>query len=181
MKICDQSERLHYKIITANHASYVLNFYQENKLYFEPWEAKRPQNFYTEAYQRATLHSEYNYILTSGFYRYYIFHKQNPNSILGTISLSNVNHGIFQSCNLGYKIDHNFHRNGFAIEAIHWAISFAFHDLKLHRIEAMVHINNIPSQKLLEKIGFQLEGIANDYALLEEGWADHFRYALLSY
>lgn len=180
MKMFDQSERLNYKVVTANETPLVLDFYNENKPYFEPWEGSRPLNFYTEAYQRATLTAEYNHLLQSDFIRYYIFYKEDPNQILGTISLSNISYGIFQCCNLGYKIDHNFHRKGLATEAINWIISLAFCELKLHRIEAMVHINNIPSQRLLEKIGFHSEGIAIDYALLREGWSNHIRYVLLS-
>lgn len=180
MKLFGESDRLYFKTLTSNDALSVLAFHKRNKPYFEPWESVRPATFYTEAYQRSTLTAEYNHILKSDFIRYYFFQKQYPDTIIGTISLSNIQYGVLQSCNLGYKIDHNFYRKGFATEAINWITSMAFQELKLHRIEAMVHIHNMASQKLLETLHFNFEGISKEYALLQEGFADHIRYVLLS-
>ena len=56
---------------------------------------------------------------------------------------------------------------------------FVFEILNLHRLEAACLLNNSPSQKVLEKIGFQKEGIARRYLQINGIWHDHILYALL--
>ena len=43
----------------------------------------------------------------------------------------------------------------------------------------MVHPKNQPSIGLLEKIGFEREGISREAAKLEGNWQDMYRYSLL--
>lgn len=45
-------------------------------------------------------------------------------------------------------------------EAVRLVVGYAFHELKLHRIEAGVMPRNLGSMRVLEKAGFHKEGIA---------------------
>ena len=58
--------------------------------------------------------------------------------------------------------------------------SFAFDTLGLHRIEAHVAADNPASQRVVEKIGFQREGIARENERIGERFVDHVQYALLA-
>jgi ribosomal-protein-alanine N-acetyltransferase len=58
---------------------------------------------------------------------------------------------------LGYQIIPKFWRKGFVEEACRAVISFGFEKMRLHSIEANVNPANIPSLKLLEKLGFVQE------------------------
>lgn len=57
---------------------------------------------------------------------------------------------------------------GYAIEAVNKVLSYGFHDLNLTRIGAMVFTENESSIKLLEKLGFEKEGVLKKF-MYQEG------------
>jgi len=63
-----------------------------------------------------------------------------------------------------------------AVEAV---IEFAFNSLDLHRIEADVDSENIPSIGLLEKLGFVREGLFRHRWRVYGEWQDSVMLALL--
>lgn len=173
------SKRLILKVLLPEDAKDVLHFYEENKDFFEAWEPDRSPNFYTEAFQRASLSYEYHEFLSAHFLRFYLYEQENPNKIIGSISFHNYVRGSLQSCTIGYKIHQLYCRKGYATEALSFAIALVFDELHFHRIEALVHPSNLPSKALLTKLGFYMEGIARNSVKLHGSWCDHERYGLL--
>ncbi len=55
--------------------------------------------------------------------------------------------------------------NGYGTEAVEAVIRFGFHHLELERISATIHIENLGSQKLIEKVGLRKEGVLRNYPL----------------
>ncbi len=49
----------------------------------------------------------------------------------------------------------------------------------LHRVEAACAPDNERSRRLLERLGFQREGFARAYLLIDGAWQDHFLFAML--
>lgn len=174
-----RTNRLILQILTPYYTKQVLTFYDENKEFFEQWEAERPSNFYTFPYQKATLSAEYNHIIKSEYLRFYVFEKENQDKIIGTVSFSNFLRGAFETCTIGYKFHHDYCQKGYATEALSFSIPLVFQDLKMHRIEALVHPYNLPSKKLLDKLAFEPEGIVKKAVLLNGVWQDHEKYALV--
>lgn len=64
-----------------------------------------------------------------------------------------------QKAEIGYEIHPNHWRNGYVTEAISKIIEYGLNDLDLTRIGAIIYIENNASYKLLEKLGFQREGL----------------------
>ena len=60
---------------------------------------------------------------------------------------------------LGYSLAPSEQGKGVASEAVRLALGFAFDTLGLERIEADVDPRNAPSCRLLERLGFQREGL----------------------
>ena len=112
--------------------------------------------------------------------RFYVFLKDKPYKIIGTVCLHNISRAYFQSCEIGYKFSSEYHRMGYATEAIWQCLSIAFLDLNLHKVFAMVNTNNTPSICLLDSIGFHNDGINRDYIKAHDKWQDHFIYSFLS-
>ena len=56
----------------------------------------------------------------------------------------------------------------------------AFHVLDLHRIEAGVQPHNIGSIRVLEKAGFQKEGLSRQNVKINGEWKDHYLFAILA-
>ena len=96
---------------------------------------------------------------------------------LGTISLMDVSRGKFQNAYLGYGILHTHWRQGYAHEACLRMIDFAFDTLKLHRIEAGIEPDNLPSNALAHKLGLRLEGLSKRRLFVRDQWRDMNLYA----
>jgi len=73
---------------------------------------------------------------------------------------------------IGFILDRNYWRQGFMRQALEAVIDFAFTTLQLHRIEADVDPENTGSLGVLEKLGFQREGLFRDRWLLNNEWVD---------
>lgn len=59
---------------------------------------------------------------------------------------------------LSYRIKSTYWNKGIATEAVARLLRFVFDEMKVSNVAGTVHINNIPSQKVLEKTGFQKTG-----------------------
>ncbi len=65
-------------------------------------------------------------------------------------------------------------------EAVRSLLPFVFETLGLHRLEAACLPENVASQRLLHKLGFQEEGRARGYLRINGRWHDHVLFALLA-
>jgi len=80
---------------------------------------------------------------------------------------------------IGYELDAEYQGKGYAHEALAAAIAYAFQDMGLNRIGALVYPENKASEKLLLRLGFQLEGLMKQYALFRNEYTDLNMFALL--
>jgi len=80
---------------------------------------------------------------------------------------------------MGYWVGEPFWGRGIASKAVAIMIKYGFEELKLRRIFAAAYAYNIASMKVLEKNGFQKEGISKQ-AVIKNGkiWDEH-RYGLV--
>jgi [ribosomal protein S5]-alanine N-acetyltransferase len=88
--------------------------------------------------------------------------RKGKKGLIGTIGF-NAWSTVHRRAEIGYELHPDFWNNGFATEAVIKTISFGFNHLKLNRIGAIVLLDNEPSIKLLEKVGFENEGILRNY------------------
>lgn len=180
MKLKYETDRLILKILepSSEHARQVLTFYEQNREILENYEP-RTANFYTENYQKTLLTGEYNLAMQKKTIRFWIFPKDNPEQLIGTICFYNITHSVYERCSTGYKLDQKYWHQGYAQEAMKAGISVMFEDLNLHRIEAYVMEKNLPSIRLLERLGFQHEGTCRQLIRIRDEWENHRLYALI--
>ncbi len=62
---------------------------------------------------------------------------------------------------------------GYMHEALAAAIEYVFTDLNIHRIQANYQPSNHRSGRLLERLGFAIEGYARNYLLIDGAYRDH--------
>lgn len=98
--------------------------------------------------------------------------------VAGEINMGNVHRGPFQNGSVGYWIDQALAGRGFVPEALAVILRFAFEDLMLHRIVVPIVPRNIPSRRVVEKLGIREEGIAVRYLEIAGVWEDHVQYAI---
>lgn len=89
--------------------------------------------------------------------RYMIVDKASE-SIVGTINLLDVNDRAVAAKEIGYCVSPGFRRRGYAYEALSALLRCLLYDLGLELVIAGVLPDNVPSQKLIEKLGFRYEG-----------------------
>lgn len=97
----------------------------------------------------------------------------------GAIGLNNLNK-IHRKAEIGFWLLPNFWGKGIMSGALKLITNYAFKDLNLHRIEAMVETENINSKKLLQKLNFSFEGTFVDYEIKNESFISIDVYAKLS-
>ncbi len=97
---------------------------------------------------------------------------------VGEVSLGSVSRGPFQSAFVGYWIDETHAGNGYVPEAVVLVLRFAFDELALHRVEAVIVPRNARSRRVAEKLRLRDEGTAVGLLQIRGVWEDHVRYAL---
>lgn len=180
MKFEVTTDRLVLKVLGSEAASMVLSFYQRNRDIFEKYEPIAGDDFYTISHQKKILEFEHKNILKLLMIRYWIFDKNNPTEIIGTVSYRNIVRPIYESCTIGYKMDRNHVNKGYCSEAIKATIPLIAKELGIHRFEALILPDNNPSIHMVEKLGFKYEGILRDKIIINGERLDHCMYAYLA-
>ncbi len=81
---------------------------------------------------------------------------------------------------IGYELlSDNNKSKGIMSEALEAVISYGFNTMQLHRIEAFIGPDNIPSLKLVEKFGFTKEGHLRNHYLKNGIYEDSVVFSLL--
>lgn len=170
------------KILDTTFAEKVSDFHIRNRDFHEKWDPLRDEKYYTEEYHRKELEDEFQKINDGLMFKVWFFKKEDIHckKPLGYISFSNIVRGCFQSCHLGYKTDKNETNKGYTTEALMAGIDFVFRKLKLHRIEANIIPGNVPSFRVVEKLGFCNEGMSKKYLKINGIWQDHVHMVLLN-
>jgi ribosomal-protein-alanine N-acetyltransferase len=136
---------------------------RENREFLAPFEPLRDKRFFTSEGQRERLEASsarHFAILAEG-------------DIAGAINISNIAYGPFQSATLGFWVARRLNGRGLATRAVGTTVGIAFRDLGLHRLEAGTLVDNLASQRVLEKNRFDRIGLARRYLQIAGDWRDH--------
>jgi ribosomal-protein-alanine N-acetyltransferase len=147
--------------------------YLANRDFLAPFEPVRPPDFFTADGQRERLQRQ----LDGETHPFAIL---DDGAIAGTINVFHIVRESLQSCTIGYWIDGARNGRGLATGAVGEILAFAFEDLALHRVEAATLVDNVPSQRVLEKNGFERYGYAKRYLLIGGEWRDHVLFERIS-
>jgi len=81
---------------------------------------------------------------------------------------------------LAYWCSPSHQRKGIMTEAGRCVIEFSFTKIGLNRLVVGHHLNNVPSQKLIERLGFKPIGIEHQAFMKHDKWIDTEIYELLA-
>jgi ribosomal-protein-alanine N-acetyltransferase len=151
----------------------------ESRSFLEPWEPRwAPDELERHAWRQRL--GRYREDFARGVAVAFFILDNQSGQLLGGITLGNIRHGVAQSGHIGYWIGERFAGRCFMAEALDLLAGHAFETLKLHRIEAACIPANSRSIRVLEKAGFQREGLLRSYLRINGVWQDHYLYALIS-
>ena len=98
-----------------------------------------------------------------------------PCGLIGLLSIDRKNSKAEFYISMG---DCNFKGKGVATEASKQLLWFAFDTLKLNRVYLFTEKDNIPAQKLFEKVGFRREGLLVNDICMNGRFIDRFAYGI---
>jgi ribosomal-protein-alanine N-acetyltransferase len=148
-----------------------------NRAWLEPWEATTPGvvsddagRGYVEAIRglrrEARLGLAYPFaLLVDG-------------AFAGQITVGAIARGSANSAYLGYWIARGLAGRGITPTALAMVVDHCFGPAGLHRVEANIRPENDASKRVVEKLGFRLEGTRERYIHIAGAWRDHLSYAL---
>lgn len=84
-----------------------------------------------------------------------------------------------ETAEIGYWIRSDHSGQGYATGASALLLKLAFNELKMHRVILRAAVDNEASNRVAQKLGFQLDGVLRHDGKLERGWLDMNYYSLL--
>ena len=157
----------------------VAAFYGRNAAHLAPWNPPAPPGLDTETLQRERLRNAAAEVVAGTASRWWLQPLANPNIVIGNINLTQIIRGAFQNGMLGYAIDGNHEGLGLIHESLLAIINHAFSpEFNLHRIQANVRPENVRSLGVIQRLGFEQEGMAREYLFIDGAWRDHLMFAL---
>ncbi|WP_165041277.1 GNAT family N-acetyltransferase [Dysgonomonas sp. ZJ709] len=94
------------------------------------------------------------------------------NTTIGTVDLYDINMRN-KNAGIGILIDEAYRNRKYASQALELMREYAFNFLKLHQLYAYIGVNNKPSLKLFENIGYSPVGILKDWIqLMDDNYED---------
>ncbi len=173
------TERLLLRVPTERDAGAMARFVTDNRDHFAPWDPLREDDYYTAAFWKHALSTGVARVREGSQLQFVITEQGGANSnVIGQITLSSITRGVFQAGYLGYGLDHRHTGKGYMTEALRATIDYFFDEMNLHRIMANTMPSNERSRRVLDRLGFEREGLAKDYLLLAGEWEDHDLMAL---
>jgi ribosomal-protein-alanine N-acetyltransferase len=100
--------------------------------------------------------------------------------LAGELNLRQISWGSVRSAELGYWVDQKFAGRGIMPTALAMGVDHCFQVLGLHRLEAGIRPENVPSRRVVEKLGFHDEGTRRRQVHIDGEWRDHICYAVTS-
>lgn len=93
-----------------------------------------------------------------------------------TLAVTSWEHALAE---IGYALTSEFQGRGVMSQALQILVADLFLATPLERLEARCAIDNVASQRVLEKVGFRREGLLRGYFQLDGRRIDNYLYALL--
>ncbi|MFD4859641.1 GNAT family N-acetyltransferase [Streptomyces atratus] len=157
--------------VTPADASSLAVALTRSRAYMQPWEPVRPDAFYTEQGQQERLAGMLADRDAGRVMPWVLADEQDR--VVGGFSLNGIVLGSFRSGVLGYWVDVEYAGRGLATAAVERICESARDELRLHRVEAGTVLDNVASQRVLAKCGFEQYGMAPRYMHINGEWRDH--------
>ncbi|WP_267640760.1 GNAT family N-acetyltransferase [Haloarchaeobius amylolyticus] len=97
---------------------------------------------------------------------------------VGFVALFDVEH-VPGRARLGYWVVPEHQGEGYATEMVDLVVEYAFDELRLHKVTADTLAANEASQRVLEKLGFDREGVLREHEYIDGSFVDSHLYAIL--
>ncbi|HET7656666.1 MAG TPA: GNAT family protein [Bacillales bacterium] len=80
---------------------------------------------------------------------------------------------------ISFVLSKKFWGNGYILEATRRLLCFGFEQMELQKIEALSMIENVQSQRVLQKLGMRFEGVLRNHWWVKDRFRDIVQYSIL--
>ena len=173
------TQRLVLTLLAPRYAELMVRYRIDNRQYLQRWEPIRSPQFFTPVYWRAQLQA--NLLdFERGESCALVLLNREETQVVGVANFTQITRGTMQSCYLGYSLARDFEGQGLMYEGLRAACDYMFQTLELHRIMANYLPHNDRSGRLLDRLGFEVEGQAKAAFKINGAWEDHVLTALIN-
>ncbi len=169
------TERLRLEIANPGHAAPLARFFAENfETHLARWSPPPPPGGHTEAWWAERLPAFALEFEQGQSARWVALPREGEGlEVVATANVTQIVRGVFQAAYLGYQVAKRHEGRGLMTEALQAVVAHAFGELRLHRLMANHVPENERSGRVLERLGFEREGLARDYLFIGGAWRDH--------
>lgn len=167
-----ETERLRLRVLYPGQYNYVFANYSDTEL-------KAFFDFDNESLEKERF--KYQNGMTTYRMSFCIFHLMEKESmkIIADASLHNW-YAIHARAELGYAMRKEEYKNkGYMREAAPAIVEYGFEKMNLNRIEAFIATYNMPSQKVVQRLGFVQEGLLREHYFANDQNEDSLLFGLL--
>lgn len=100
--------------------------------------------------------------------------------LAGQLNVSQITYGSLSSATIGYWVSQRVAGRGVMPTAVALATDHCFRAAGLHRMEICIRPENLPSLRVVQKLGFRYEGLRRRYIHIDGDWRDHFCFGLVA-
>jgi len=165
-----ETPRLRLLPMTRNHAPDLHAAFSDLETQFDDWPASLPVEEIAERLDERYVRSE---TISA-----WVLSDKETEKVIGWITVR-FDQPPHNRAELGYALARSAWRQGYATEAGRELLGHLFGTLALNRIEAFPHPENEASIRLLERLGFQREGVARKRHFMSGEFHDAAMYGLL--
>ena len=165
------------RLVTLDDVPVLVELLRVNRDFLAPWDPIRADDYFTVDGQHAVIRALLEQHEEGSTLPRVILNE--AGCVAGRITLNEIVRGPFQSCSLGYWLSAAENGRGLATAAVREMIPVAFDELGLHRIQAGTLLDNVRSQRVLERTGFVRFGVAPAYLNIAGAWQDHALYQVV--
>jgi ribosomal-protein-alanine N-acetyltransferase len=167
------SDRLLLRVAIPEDIPHIIKYFNDNKTYLTPFYPRWADGFFTEEYWQYQVENNFLEFINDHSLKLFIYIRNKPTQIIGTVNFSNFVRGSAHFCYVGYSLAETAQNKGYMTEALKAATDYVFQELNIHRIMANYMPHNRRSGNVLKRLGFVVEGYARDYLMINGKWEDH--------
>lgn len=162
-------------LITEADAEGILRFELENRAFFAAALGDRSDDYFNldrireaikEYLKEQEQREQFMYLVRDG-----------AGEVVGRVNLFDVRYGDFERAEIGYRIGQRHNGKGYATQAVALVLKDAFEKYGLHGVDANVTPDNIGSQIVLIRNGFEFVGRAREHVRFNGVWHDFVHFA----
>lgn len=153
-------------------ADILTDYFINNRDFHRPFDPIRAEVFFTTDGWEQRLH-QLHHLHKRDIAYYFLIFREDESKVCGVISYGQVVRYPFHACTLGYSLDEKEQRKGLMRKSLRLTNKWMFMEQNMHRIMANYMPHNKRSANVLAALGFEIEGSAKDYLLINGQWQDH--------